>query len=139
MKKIIIVLMLLLTTTSFAHAQSKPFFDWGARGSTQQSYFGGGGGGGNVRDLRSLVSFTIDYINIGIGLIMSFATIAFVYNIVMYFVVKNEEKRAEASQYLIYSIIGLAVIVSFWGLVNVVTSTFGLQNTRPQIQQLYFR
>lgn len=139
MKKIIIVLMLLLTTTSFAHAQSKPFFDWGVRGGSQQSYFGGGGGGGNVRDLRSLVSFTIDYINIGIGLIMSFATIAFVYNIVMYFVVKNEKNRAEASQYLIYSIIGLAVIVSFWGLVNVVTGTFGLQNTRPQIQQLYFR
>lgn len=124
--------------TGVAFAQSKSFFNFSPQSS--QSVRGGfSGGSGNVRDLRSLVSFVIEYINIGIYLIIAFATIMFVYNIVKYFVVKTEENRAEASQYLLYSIIGLAVIVSFWGLVNVVTNTFGLNNSRPSIELLYFR
>ncbi len=140
MKKIILSLLVIIASTGIVEAQSKPFFDWSGRGSSQsQQIIYGGRGGGNVTDLNSLVSFVIGYINVGIYLIISFATIVFVYNIVRYFIVKTDEKRSEASQYLLYSIIGLAVIISFWGLVNVVTNTFGLVNVRPSIEQLYFR
>lgn len=138
MKKIIIALLICLSMTGIASAQSRSFFNFSPQSS--QSIRGGfGGGSGNVRDLQSLVTFIIRYINVGISLIIAFATIMFVYNIVKYFIVKTEEKRSEASQYLLYSIIGLAVIISFWGLVNVVTNTFGLNNSRPPIEQLYFR
>lgn len=140
MKKIILLLLVLIASTGIAQAQSKPFFNWSGRGSSQsQQIIYGGGGSGNVTDLNSLVLFIIRYINVGIYLIISFATIVFVYNIVKYFIVKTDEKRSEASLYLLYSIIGLAVIISFWGLVNVVTNTFGLVNARPQVEQLYFR
>lgn len=127
-----------MSVAGVASAQSRSFFNFSPQSS--QSIRGGfGGGSGNVRDLRSLVTFVIGYINTGVYLIIAFATIMFVYNIVKYFIVKTDENRAEASMYLLYSIIGLAVIISFWGLVNVVTNTFGLNNTRPPVEQLYFR
>lgn len=41
----------------------------------------------------------------------------------------DEEKRAQAKQYIIWGIIGLFVMVSIWGLVNVLGRTFNLTNT----------
>lgn len=39
----------------------------------------------------------------------------------------DEEKRAEAKQYVIWGIIGLFVMVSIWGLVQVLEGTFTLK------------
>lgn len=97
-------------------------------------------GNSGIRDLRSLITFVIDYINQGIYLLMALATVFFVYNIVQYFIVKTDSDRKEAGTYLMYSVIGFAVILSFWGMVNVVIQTFSLNNTtKPNIQNLYFR
>ena len=146
MKKIFISGLILLASSGVALAQNvdfgaanynpgsiSPSQSWSPVTSAQQS-------SGGVRDLNSLVDFIVKYINDGIMLIMAFATLIFVYNVVQYFVVKTDADRTEASKYLLYSIIGLAVIVSFWGLVNVVIRTFDLQNTnQPNIQNIYFK
>jgi len=41
----------------------------------------------------------------------------------------NEEKRAEGKNTVMYGIIGIFVMVSVWGLVNILKSTFSLSNT----------
>ncbi|MFH1170097.1 MAG: pilin [Candidatus Vogelbacteria bacterium] len=41
----------------------------------------------------------------------------------------NEEKRKEGTMMMTYGIIALFVMVSLWGLVNVLKTTFGLNNT----------
>ena len=46
----------------------------------------------------------------------------------------DEEKRAQAKQYIIWGIIGLFVMVSVWGLVNVLKNTFNLNNDGPTLQ-----
>jgi len=43
----------------------------------------------------------------------------------------DEEKRAQAKQYIIWGIIGLFVMVSVWGLVNVLKNTLNLSNDAP--------
>lgn len=43
----------------------------------------------------------------------------------------DEEKRAQAKQYIIWGIIGLFVMVSVWGLVNVLDKTLNLDNKAP--------
>lgn len=122
MKKIFISSVILLASAQAAFAQPSV------------------GGNSGIRDLRSLITFVIDYINQGIYLLMALATVYFVYNIVQYFIVKTDADRKEAGTYLMYSIIGFAVILSFWGMVNVVIQTFSLNNTtKPNIQNLYFR
>ncbi len=142
MKKILLSGLILLATTGVAFAQ-----DFGgpitAPSISPTAPIGGvannstSGSAGGVSDLNSLVRFIISTINTGIYLIIAGATIVFIWNIIQYFVVQTEGDRAEAAKYLMYSVIGLAVIFSFWGLVNVVIRTFSLENNqRPNIQSI---
>lgn len=41
----------------------------------------------------------------------------------------EEEKRTEGRQFILYGIIGLFLMLSVWGLVNVLVNTFSLDNT----------
>ncbi len=46
----------------------------------------------------------------------------------------DEEKRAQAKQYIIWGIIGVFLMLSVWGLVNVLVNSFSLENTtRPAV------
>jgi Type IV secretion system pilin len=75
----------------------------------------------------------IGYFNTAIYVIMSLAVIFFVWNVFKYFIMKsdNPTERAEAGKYVLYSLIGFFVILSFWGLVNIFTNTFQLDNRPP--------
>jgi hypothetical protein len=44
------------------------------------------------------------------------------------------KKREESKKFIYYGIIGLTVMVGVWGIVRIVTTTFGLGNTVPQLQ-----
>ena len=46
----------------------------------------------------------------------------------------NEEARKKGSQKMIYGIIALFVMISVWGLVKIITTTFGVQSVMPQLQ-----
>lgn len=145
MKKILLLALVLLASTGVASAQQQgdtQFFYGSSFGqpasqSAVTSAPASSGSTGGITDLNSLVRFIIAVINTGIYLIIAFATIVFIWNIIKYFVVEREGDRAEAGKYLMYSIIGLVVIFSFWGLVNVVIRTFGLNNSRPNVENLY--
>jgi hypothetical protein len=45
----------------------------------------------------------------------------------------DEEQKTKGRDKIIYGIIGLVVIVGMWGLVNIVTKTFGLDNNNTNI------
>ena len=65
--------------------------------------------------------------------------LAFVWFVVKYFILPNEN-RSEAGMYVMYSVIGFFVVLSVWGLVNIVSNTFGLEGTAPSwstIQSLF--
>ena len=47
----------------------------------------------------------------------------------------NEEARKKGSQKMIYGIIALFVMISVWGLVKVITTTFGVGFAVPQLQE----
>jgi len=46
----------------------------------------------------------------------------------------NEEKRAEGRNVMIYGIIGFFVMVSIWGILGMVTNSYGLQVLIPQFK-----
>ena len=79
--------------------------------------------------LRDLVATLIGYINVGISLIIAFAVITFIWNVYRYFFTEKEKK--EAGQYVLYSTIGFFVILSFWGLVNILSNSLKLPTDRP--------
>ena len=50
---------------------------------------------------------------------------------------EEEEKREKAKSLMIYGIIGLFVMISFWGIVNILINTFEL-DTYPYVDVPYF-
>ncbi len=61
-----------------------------------------------------------------VPLLLAIAFLYFVYGVFRYFFwgVDNEGDRATGRQVILWGIIGFAVVLSTWGLVNVVVETF---------------
>ena len=71
-----------------------------------------------------------------IPLLFTLAVAGFIWGIVQYYLnPDNEEKRKKGKSYMIWGIIALFVMVSMWGLVGVLTKTFGIQTLIPQLSQ----
>lgn len=70
-----------------------------------------------------------------IPLIFTITFLVFLWGMFGYIRDANDvKKREESKKFIYYGIIGLTVMVSVWGIVRIVTSTFGLGNTVPQLQ-----
>lgn len=61
--------------------------------------------------------------------LISFGVVYFVWGIVTYVIADGEEDKKKGKSRMIYGVIGFAVIVGMWGLVNIITTTFGIENT----------
>jgi len=83
-----------------------------------------------AKTLATVIDQVLGYLNQALYLLMGVATVVFVFYVVKYYVRPNEN-RAEAGSYVLYSVVGFFVILSFWGIVNILRNTFGLQSTSP--------
>jgi len=62
-----------------------------------------------------------------IPLLMMLAFAAFLWGVVKYiFAAGDEEKRKDAKGIIFYGILGMFVLVAFWGIILIVTSTFDI-------------
>jgi zinc transporter ZupT len=63
-----------------------------------------------------------------IPLILALAALAFLWGVVNYFFLHSgeEDKRVEARQFVIWGLLGIVVLFSVWGLVNLLLSTLGI-------------
>lgn len=70
--------------------------------------------------------------NIIAPIIFALALAAFVWGVVNYFFIHGGEegKRAEGRQFMLWGVIGLTVLFTFWGLVVLLLSTLGLSPAR---------
>lgn len=85
------------------------------------------------RTLRDLVELVLKYFNMVVILIIALGVVMFVWNVYKYFIAgsDNAESKKEAGLYVMWSLIGFFVILSFWGLVAILTNTFKLENSIP--------
>lgn len=80
------------------------------------------------KTLACVINDIIGYLNLTLYLLMAIAILMFVWNVINYFI-KPNENRKDAGTYVMYSVIGFFVILSIWGIVNIVNNTFGLGNS----------
>lgn len=85
-----------------------------------------------TKTLATVIDLITYYLNRVLLLLMAVAVVMFVFYIIKYFI-RADADRTEAGKYVMYSVIGFFVVLSFWGIVNVLQGTFGLgnENYRP--------
>lgn len=66
-------------------------------------------------------------LNAIIPFLITLGLIYFIWGVAQYVIAGGEESKKKGREHIIYGLIGLAVIVGVWGLVNIVTKTFGLE------------
>ncbi len=65
-------------------------------------------------------------LNLIIPIVIALGLVYFVWGIISYVIASDEEAKTTGRDRMIYGIIGLAVIVAVWGLVNILLNTFGV-------------
>ncbi|MEK7569644.1 MAG: hypothetical protein AAB500_02020 [Patescibacteria group bacterium] len=60
-------------------------------------------------------------------LLLALGVVYLVWGIVQYVIGDAEEAKKKGKDKIIYGIIGLAIIISLWGLVTILRDTFGLR------------
>lgn len=71
-----------------------------------------------------------------IPFIFAIAIAMFIWGAVKFFIINADEeaKREQGKQFMIWGIIALAIMISVWGIVSILTSTFGVDgNVLPQV------
>ena len=61
-----------------------------------------------------------------VPILMALGVIYFIYGVATYVIAADAEAQKAGRERMIFGIIGLVVIVAIWGLVSVLTSTFGI-------------
>ncbi len=79
--------------------------------------------------LVSIVSTIQKLINLALPVIIAAAVVWFVYGIARYVLAGDEAAKESAKDKIVYGVIGLAVMVSVWGIVNIVVRTLGITDT----------
>ncbi len=83
--------------------------------------------------LYDLLKYLTCFINFAvIPFIFALAIASFVWGVVQYVINDTEEAKTKGRDFIIWGIIGIAVMVSVWGLTKVVGGTFGIQYAIPQ-------
>lgn len=87
-----------------------------------------------VRSIYDAAGVITNIINgVLVPMIFAIAFLVFIWGIVQYFLLgaKDEEARAKGRDYILYGIIAFFVMVSVWGLVNILVGTFNLSSGGP--------
>jgi hypothetical protein len=83
------------------------------------------------KKLSDIIGQIVGYLNLALQLMMGLAVVLFVWNVINYYIKPGSTDRAEAGQYVMWSLIGFFIILSLWGLVNILISTFDLGTGSP--------
>jgi len=81
--------------------------------------------------ITGLLEMVMGIIQALIPIVIGLAVLTFLWGILQYVVAKDEDKQKEARGIMLYGIIALFVMVSVWGLVNILGDSLNLNKTTP--------
>lgn len=83
----------------------------------------------NVEDLGQGLIGLIN--NVAVPVLFAFAFLVFIFGVFQYFIQggHDEEKRETGKSLMLWGIIGFFVMVSVWGLVNILRGTFNFDDS----------
>jgi hypothetical protein len=75
-----------------------------------------------------------ELLNSIIPVLLALGVVYFIWGVVNYVIADDEEAKSKGKERILYGIIGLAIIVSVWGLVQILVTTFGLSASAPTLE-----
>ncbi len=84
--------------------------------------------GSGLNGLQGLMVTLTGVLNTAVPFLLAVAVVIFIYGVIKYAIAAGPEEKSAARGYIIWGIVGIAVIVSIFGLVSLLQSTFGLNN-----------
>ncbi len=78
----------------------------------------------NVTDIEGLIAYAIKILNLLVPFIVGLAVIGFLWGVMKYIFAADTKSISEARNYMIFGIIGIAVMLSVWGLAFFVKNSF---------------
>lgn len=93
--------------------------------------------GDQITSFCGLASLILGMLNSAvIPILVTIAIVFFIWGVIQYVINPNSsEEREKGQQYMIWGIVGLFVILSIWGLVAILTGTFGISASVPQLME----
>lgn len=88
----------------------------------------------SIINSSSLFNATRSILNAIIPIIIAAAVVYILWGLVQSFVKGDEEARKAGHMKILYGIIALFIMISIWGLVNILVNTTGLNNNVPTSQ-----
>jgi NADH:ubiquinone oxidoreductase subunit 2 (subunit N) len=88
-----------------------------------------------ITSVQSGGEFIINIINtVAVPVLFAIAFIVFIFGIFQYFILArgDEEKQAQGRSLMLYGLVGFFLMVSVWGLVNILLGTFNFDAQVPQ-------
>ncbi len=104
--------------------------------ASAQVFLDGGTGGQIGSSMQSALDFIDDYV---IPFILAIGFLVFVWGMFKYFIQggANDEAKESGKSLIMYAIAGYVVILSFWGIVNILSNGLGLETSldeTPSVQ-----
>lgn len=87
--------------------------------------------GGSITNVQGFLCKIGEILNAVIPILIALGVVYFVWGVITYVIASDEEAKKAGRNRIIYGIIGLAVIIGLWGLVRILSNTFGLGNRVP--------
>jgi len=91
-----------------------------------------------VDSLQELGAFIIDLINnVAVPLVFAIAFIVFIWGIFQYFIQggHDEEAKDKGKSLMLWGLVGFFIMVSVWGLVNILTGTLNTDESIPELPE----
>lgn len=91
---------------------------------------------GSTKTFRDIIQcvFIAGLIRPLVPLLIGLGVVVFIYGVLVLMFSEGGEKKEEGKQYMLWGIVGIFVMVSVWGLVNILKGTFGLNPAVPKIE-----
>ncbi|MES2087474.1 MAG: hypothetical protein V4467_00620 [Patescibacteria group bacterium] len=97
-----------------------------------------GGGGGAITSIAGLLNRAIGVINLLIPFLVGLGVFVIIYGIFTYISqAADEEARKQARDFIMWGVIGVVLMLSVWGLVNILYNTLGIDNTNTTVHSRY--
>jgi hypothetical protein len=86
----------------------------------------------NTSGVSGILGIIAGLMNIILPLLIAFAAIYFVWNVIVYTISGDDKKKGDARKGIIQGLIGLLIIVSFWGIVALIQNSLDLEGGAGQ-------